>query len=227
MAKIRYAILCSLLFLPTLALFAWSQRESRSTRTPQVQIDLTVGTLNLTTREKEQFQKETGIASVKVQNGQPGVWKGMTGEGDTIMALVQRMRDRNAAKLLACPKMVTQEGRPAMFLSGGQLPVFEAADATGEKAKVAQLVEFGHKCTFLPTITENGKIRVKMEFSQIEPGLKAPSSFSETKFNATAELEKGKTVFFLTPKIGKAENNETDGRREYLLYMITAEIVSK
>jgi hypothetical protein len=71
------------------------------------------------------------------------------------------MKAQGAAKLLAQPKLITLSGQPATFLSGGQQAVPQSS-SSGEIVGTT-FEPFGTQITFLPTIAENGQVRLELE----------------------------------------------------------------
>jgi pilus assembly protein CpaC len=76
------------------------------------------------------------------------------------LAFLQALRDENVAKLIAEPRLVTQSGRPASFLNGGEqaVPIPAGLGQVG-----VQFEEFGTRVNFLPVVLGNGKIHLEVE----------------------------------------------------------------
>jgi pilus assembly protein CpaC len=76
------------------------------------------------------------------------------------LGFLQALRDENIAKLIAEPRLVTQSGRPASFLNGGEqaVPIPAGLGQVG-----VQFEEFGTRLNFLPVVLGNGKIHLEVE----------------------------------------------------------------
>lgn len=118
-----------------------------------------------------------------------------------IQMLLQALKTENLAKLIAEPKLVTQSGRPARFLSGGQQATI--GPATGVSGGGVVYQEIGTELEFLPIVYGNGKIylevapRVRGVNSGL--GLAATSSqpavpgFDEQSVRTSIVMESGQT----------------------------------
>jgi pilus assembly protein CpaC len=114
------------------------------------------------------------------------------------LAFLQALRDESVAKLLAEPRLVTQSGRPASFLSGGEqaVPIPAGLGQVG-----VQFEEFGTRLNFLPVVLGNGKIHldVEPEVSQLDAasgtnigGAVVPGRVTQ-RVHTSVELEDGQT----------------------------------
>ncbi len=74
--------------------------------------------------------------------------------------LLQALKTEGLAKLLAEPKLVTQSGRPARFLSGGQQAILSAS--SGINGPGVTLYPIGTELDFLPIVYGNGKIYLEV-----------------------------------------------------------------
>jgi pilus assembly protein CpaC len=80
--------------------------------------------------------------------------------GATIAALQQN----NLIQILAEPNVLTQTGKEASFLAGGEFPFPVVQTGTGGVPVVTiQFREFGVRLTFTPTLTADGKIHLKVK----------------------------------------------------------------
>jgi len=80
--------------------------------------------------------------------------------GATIAALQQA----NLIQILAEPNVLTQTGKEASFLAGGEFPFPVVQTGTGGVPVVTiQFREFGVRLTFTPTLTADGKIHLKVK----------------------------------------------------------------
>lgn len=94
--------------------------------------------------------------------------------------LVRALAERNLLRTLAKPNLVTQSGKEAKFLSGGEFP-FPTAQRDG--ALTVQFKEFGVGLVFTPVVLDGDTIQLKvspevsnLDFSQglVSAGLRIP-----------------------------------------------------
>jgi len=79
---------------------------------------------------------------------------------------LQLLRDEGVAKLLTQPKLVTLSGRPAHFVSGGEVPI---PSAGGLGTTTVTFKPVGTLITLLPVVLGNGKIHLEVEPEVSEP----------------------------------------------------------
>lgn len=86
----------------------------------------------------------------------------------TLTAVLEAMRQDNLAKLLAEPTLVTVSGRPAQFLSGGQVPVL-VPESLGTVS--IDYKDYGTQIDFVPVVLGNGRIHldVRPQVSELDP----------------------------------------------------------
>jgi len=106
-------------------------------------------------------------------------------------------------KMVAEPRLVTLSGRPASFLSGGEMPV--AVPAPGGQAAVC-FQEFGTKANFVPCVLPCGKINLEMVLEQSEcrpatAGRETPER-STARVQTKAEMAPGQTLLMCAPVAG-------------------------
>ncbi|MBI5083661.1 MAG: pilus assembly protein N-terminal domain-containing protein [Acidobacteria bacterium] len=83
-----------------------------------------------------------------------------------IGATIRAMQSRNLLQILAEPNLIAVEGKEASFLAGGQFP-FPTLTSTTTGGAVAPVItvqfkNFGVELAFTPTITDEGKIHLKV-----------------------------------------------------------------
>jgi pilus assembly protein CpaC len=80
--------------------------------------------------------------------------------GTTIKALQQR----SLLQILAQPNLLTETGKEASFLAGGEFPfpVVQTGAAGSAPTITIQFKEFGVRLNFTPKLTEDGKIHLKV-----------------------------------------------------------------
>ncbi|HKI51623.1 MAG TPA: type II and III secretion system protein family protein, partial [Geothermobacteraceae bacterium] len=122
---------------------------------------------------------------------------------DNFKAALHMLETEGLARILAEPRLVTQSGKEASFLAGGEFPVPVAQDL-GEIS--IEFKEFGVALRFTPIVMSDGKInlRVTPSVSQISSVGSIPAgivganfvvpTFSTRKLDTTVELYDGQTL---------------------------------
>lgn len=113
--------------------------------------------------------------------------------------LTKLLRTSGAAKILAEPTLVTHNGRPASFMSGGEIPILVPQD----EGKVSvEYRRFGTMVDFTPKKQANGKLQLELrvEVTEVDHsngvtinGTKVPA-LNTRLFDTTIELESGRTA---------------------------------
>jgi pilus assembly protein CpaC len=85
---------------------------------------------------------------------------GLTRPTSNFQGFVQAMIEEGIFETLATPMIVTHNGRPANFLSGGELPIPVAG---GLGTTGVQYREFGIQLSTVPYVLGNGRIRLEVE----------------------------------------------------------------
>lgn len=80
-------------------------------------------------------------------------------------ATIQDLQENNLLQILAEPNLITQSGKEASFLAGGQFPypVLQSVTSGNSGAITIQFKEYGVRLTFTPTITPDGLIHLKVQ----------------------------------------------------------------
>ncbi|HTU33990.1 MAG TPA: type II and III secretion system protein family protein [Candidatus Acidoferrum sp.] len=80
-------------------------------------------------------------------------------------ATIQALEENNVLQILAEPNLVTQSGKEASFLAGGQFPypVVQSVASGTSGAITIQFKEYGIRLNFTPTVTADGLIHLKVE----------------------------------------------------------------
>jgi pilus assembly protein CpaC len=87
---------------------------------------------------------------------------GLFNPNASIELLIQALQSKGDFKSLAEPNLITLPGKEASFLAGGEFP-YPAVQGGGSAGSVSIVFkEFGIRLRFLPTITRNGSIRLKV-----------------------------------------------------------------
>jgi len=77
-------------------------------------------------------------------------------------AVIRALQQRNLLQILAEPNLLTQAGKEASFLAGGEFPFPIVQATTAGNAITIQFKEFGVRLSFTPTLTPEGKIHLKV-----------------------------------------------------------------
>ena len=104
----------------------------------------------------------TGAGATITQNGfgSNSVTWGLTRPNGIFQGFIQAMVEEGLFKTNATPMIVTHNGRPANFLSGGEIPVPVTA---GLGAVGIEFREFGIQLNTVPIILGNGRVRLEVE----------------------------------------------------------------
>ena len=104
----------------------------------------------------------TGAGATITQGGfaNSTITWGLTRPNSVFQGFVQAMLDEGIFKTHATPMIVTDNGRPANFLSGGETPVPVAG---GLGTSGVQYREFGIQLNAVPYILGNGRVRLEVE----------------------------------------------------------------
>ena len=86
--------------------------------------------------------------------------------------MIEALQANNVLQILAEPNLLTESGKQASFLAGGEfpVPVVQGAVAGGVAPVTIQFKEFGVRLNFTPTVTPDGMIHlnVKPEVSSLD-----------------------------------------------------------
>ena len=122
---------------------------------------------------------------------------------DNFNAALELLETEGLARILAEPRLVTQSGKEASFLAGGEFPI-PVAQELGEISITFK--EFGVSLRFTPIVLDDGRIslRVAPSVSQISSASTVPAgivganfivpTFSTRKLDTTVELHDGQTL---------------------------------
>lgn len=121
-----------------------------------------------------------------------------------IGAVIQALVERGEVKSLAEPTLVIQNGEPASFLAGGEVPIVRSVFTAGGASQDVTYEPFGIKFTILPTITRENKIHLQLipELREIDTDLSnfvvppgstsiRPPAFTTKRSQTQVELEPG------------------------------------
>src|SRR6266481_760603 len=79
-------------------------------------------------------------------------------------AVIKALQSRNLLQILAEPNVLTESGKEASFLAGGEFPfpILQSSAGGGFAGITIQFKEFGVRLTFTPTLTADGLIHLKV-----------------------------------------------------------------
>ena len=78
-------------------------------------------------------------------------------------ATIRALKQKNLLQILAEPNLLTQTGKEASFIAGGEFPYPVVQGGTNFTSVTIQFKEFGVRLTFTPTLTVDGTIHLKVE----------------------------------------------------------------
>lgn len=93
---------------------------------------------------------------------------GILGDRNSFFGWLQALRAEGLTKILAEPRVVTLSGRPANFVSGGEVPQLTSS---GQGAPSISYKQFGTVIRCLPIVLGNGKIHL-----EVNPEISAPDA---------------------------------------------------
>jgi pilus assembly protein CpaC len=80
-----------------------------------------------------------------------------------LAATIQALQSKNLIEILAEPNVLSETGKEASFLAGGEFPYPVVQPSAGATAITIQFREFGVKLNFTPVITPDGFIHLKVK----------------------------------------------------------------
>lgn len=139
------------------------------------------------------------LISTVSANGSTGVGNlqfGVVDGSNNFQAFIQALEQHNVAKLLDEPTLVTKDGRPAEFLSGGEIPV-QVQGGLGTNA--VEFRPFGTKLDLVPILNGQGRmtLEVRAEVSEIDNSLSGNTGvpgFRVRRVNTGVEILPGHTL---------------------------------
>ncbi|MHC2065938.1 type II and III secretion system protein family protein [Bremerella sp. T1] len=151
----------------------------------------------------------TGGGSI-ASNGADTVTFGIMGDNSSFFGFVEALRQNNLAKLLSEPTINAMSGRPASFLSGGEVPI-QVASGLGTTS--IEFKEFGTRVDVVPIVLGNGNIRLEVRplVSEVDSSLAVDGTpgFRTRWVDTAVEMKSGQT-FALAGLI--QEKIETENR---------------
>ncbi len=82
-----------------------------------------------------------------------------------LAATIKALQEHNAVEILAEPNLMTESGKDASFLAGGEFPfpILQSSGGSGFAGITIQFKEFGVRLNFTPTLTPDGLIHLKVK----------------------------------------------------------------
>lgn len=133
-------------------------------------------------------------------------------DGNTsFFKFMEALEEHNLARLLDQPTLVAQNGRPAEFLSGGEIPI---AVASGLGTTSIEFRPFGTKLDIVPLIHGQGELtlEVRAEVSEVDSTLSLGTGvpgFRVRRVNTGVRMKEGHTLALAGDY---QESNETQKR---------------
>jgi pilus assembly protein CpaC len=115
--------------------------------------------------------------------------------------MVRALNNKGLFQTLAEPNLVAESGKEASFLAGGEFPIPIAQGGSGSVAISVMFKEFGVRLNFTPTVTSEGRVRLKVrpEVSTLDfgnaivlQGFRIPA-LSTRRTETELELDNGQT----------------------------------
>jgi pilus assembly protein CpaC len=86
----------------------------------------------------------------------------VSGENSRLDAIIRLLKSTGDFRSLAEPNLITRESEAASFLAGGEFP-FPSIQGTNTQAVTITWKEFGVRLNFVPTVTNSGNIRLRVQ----------------------------------------------------------------
>jgi pilus assembly protein CpaC len=82
-----------------------------------------------------------------------------------LAVFIQALQENNLLEILAEPNLLTESGKEASFLAGGQFPypVLQSVTSGNSGAITIQFKDFGVRLNFTPTLRSDGMLHLKVE----------------------------------------------------------------
>ncbi|UUO05479.1 pilus assembly protein N-terminal domain-containing protein [Blastopirellula sp. J2-11] len=171
---------------------------------------------------------------------------GVLGSSTQFFGFLDALRQNNVAKLSAEPTLATISGRPASFLSGGEVPI-QVASGLGTTS--IEYKQYGTRVDFVPIVLGNGNLKLEVRPEVSEPdysvAINGTPGFRTRWVDTAVEMKAGQSFALAgliqekietetrglpyladLPWLGAAFRRNTDSRNEVeLLIIVTPELV--
>lgn len=140
--------------------------------------------------------QEIGIGARTITGSGQTLTFGVLGSRTDFTSFIEALEQNNLAKLLDQPVLTAQHGRPAEFLSGGEIPIQIAA---GLGTNSVEFRAFGTKLDIVPLIHGGGELtlEVRAEVSEVAPELSGDTGvpgFRVRRVNTGVRMKAGHTL---------------------------------
>ena len=118
-----------------------------------------------------------------------------------LAATIEALAEKNLLQMLAAPNLLTETGKKASFLAGGEFPYPVVQGGTSFTSVTIMFKEFGIRLNFTPTILANGMIHIHVqpEVSSLDfadgltvSGFSVPA-LTERRVNTEVDLQAGQS----------------------------------
>lgn len=121
---------------------------------------------------------------------------GILRDSTSFVAFVQFLEQRDVARLIDEPVLITKNGRPAEFLKGGEIP-FLVSQGLGTNS--FEFRPFGTKLDIVPLIEGNGHLNLEVRAEVSEPseelgGSTGLTGFKVSRVNTAVNMRTGHTL---------------------------------
>lgn len=154
--------------------------------------------------------------------GAPGNATAMFGvitNNNVFQGFIEALKQESLLRILAEPTLVTVNGRPANFLSGGEFPILVPG---GLGTVTVQFKPFGVRLEFVPMVLGNGRVRLEVapevsekDFTtQVTVGNTVVPGLTTRRANAQVEMNFGQTMI-----ISGLINNRVQSRTQKVPFL--------
>ena len=136
----------------------------------QVMLKVRIAQLSRTAARKmaTQLNVNSGILALNTSSGGLSAMFTSVMNPQDLQLAITAVSSSGYTKILAEPNLVTLNGQPASFMSGGEFPVPTAVGIGGVSGINTQFERFGTQLTFTPTIIDKDRIRLEVTPSSSE-----------------------------------------------------------
>ena len=144
---------------------------------------------------------------------------GLVSNDNIFAGFLEALKQESLLKVLAEPTLMTVNGRPANFLSGGEFPILVPG---GLGTVTVQFKPFGVRLEFVPIVLGNGRVRLEVapevsekDFTnQVTVGTTVVPGLTTRRANAQVEMNFGETLV-----IAGLINNRVQSRTQRIPFL--------
>jgi pilus assembly protein CpaC len=160
-----------------------------------------------------------GPAGVTGAPGNATAMFGVITNNNVFQGFIEALKQESLLRILAEPTLVTVNGRPANFLSGGEFPILVPG---GLGTVTVQFKPFGVRLEFVPMVLGNGRVRLEVapevsekDFTtQVTVGNTVVPGLTTRRANAQVEMNFGQTMI-----ISGLINNRVQSRTQKVPFL--------